>query len=383
MKIALIGPTYPFRGGLSHFTTQLAQRLRERHEVRFYSYSRQYPAWLFPGNTDPDPSAAAIQTECERIIDGMNPLTYWRAARRIVADRPDLLLLQWWTPFWLPLHTVVASAARRAGIPVIYLCHQLVEPDSSPTEWQIARLGLRAADGLLLLTRREAAIVERALPGKPLRAAHLPIFDEFPPITQGRAEARAALGLPADVPLLLCFGFVRRYKGITHLLDALAQIERPVHLLIAGEFWEPEEEYRRQISALGLDARVHIRNEYIPNEAIAPYFAAADALALPYTSGSQSGVAMVAVHYGLPVIASDVGGLAETIVNGENGLIVPPADSAALARAIARYVDEGLEESMRAAMERSRRRLSWGALITSIEELAHELAARSSERRGR
>ena len=157
------------------------------------------------------------------------------------------------------------------------------------------------------------------------------------------------------------------------MLEALAQIERNVYLVIAGEFWEPEQEYRAQLDRLGLADRVLLHNRYVPNEDVAAYFTAADALVLPYVSGSQSGVAMIAVHYGLPVIATNVGGLSETIVDGQNGLIVPPADSGQLARAIARFFDENVADSMRAAMQQSQQRLSWAALTSMIEELTHEL----------
>jgi glycosyltransferase involved in cell wall biosynthesis len=378
LRFSIIGPTYPFRGGLAHFTTLLVQRLRERHQVRFYSYSRQYPAWLFPGNTNPDPSAQRLQTECERWIDALNPLTYLRAARNVVADAPDALILQWWTPFWLPLHMIVANAARQAGIPVIYLCHQLIEPDSSPMEWQIARLGLRDADAFIVMTRRECEIIQQAFPGNPARVAHHPVYDEFPATDLSSAAARIQLGLNPDLPVLLNFGFVRRYKGISYLLEALAQLQRPVQLVIAGEFWEPVGEYQAQVERLGLRDRVIIHDRYIANEQIAPYFRAADALVLPYLSGSQSGVAMIAVHYGLPVIATNVGGLAETIVDGVNGLIVPPANSPALAQAIDRLLSEDLIPSMRIAMEQTRNRLSWAELINTCEELTHEQIARTS-----
>jgi glycosyltransferase involved in cell wall biosynthesis len=377
MKLALIGPTYPFRGGIAHFTTLLVRRLREQHDVSFYSYKRQYPAWLFLGNIDPDPSIVTMRVDAEMIIDALNPLTYWRVARAIVADRPDALILQWWTPFWLPLHALVAATAHRAGIPVVYLCHQLVEPDSSPAEWQVARLGLAQGDAFIMLTQREHAIIQRTFPGRPTRVAPLPVFDEFPDALQTPTQARQQLGLPADVPLLLCFGFIRRYKGINYLLEALAQIKQPIHLVIAGEFWEPEQEYQAQLERLGLTDRVLLHNRYVPNEDVAAYFTAADALVLPYISGSQSGVAMIAVHYGLPVIATDVGGLSETIIDGQNGLVVPPADSGMLAHAVARFFDEHLADSMRAAMEQSRQRLSWAALTSTIEELTHELCEKT------
>jgi glycosyltransferase involved in cell wall biosynthesis len=373
MKLALIGPTYPFRGGLSHFTTLLARRLRERHTVAFYSYTRQYPRLLFPGSVEDDPSAEALREPCERIIDSLNPLTYLDAARRIASARPDALVLQWWTPFWLPLHAVVAARARRAGVPVVYLCHQLVEPDSSPAEWQVARLGLRQGDGFVMMTGRESQAVARAFPGRPVRAAHLPVFDEVAPSRTPRDEARARLGVAADEPLLLFFGFVRRYKGLPLLLDALARLPAPPRLVVAGEFWEDEAEYRAQIDRLGLAGRVIIHNRYIPNEAVEPYFAAADALVLPYLSGSQSGVAMLALHHGLPVIATDVGGLGETVRHDLTGLVTPRGDAAALAGAIRRFFEERLAGRFREAIAADADRLSWGALIDKLEDVIHEL----------
>ena len=375
MKVAVVGPTYPFRGGIAHFTTLLVHHLRRRHMVDFYSYWRQYPAWLFPGNTDRDPSAEPLQEAVDRSLDPYNPLTWWRLARRLAADPPDLLLLQWWTPFWLPLQAALVRGARRAGVPVLFFCHQLVEPDSSPLEWQVARLGLRLGQAYLVVTERERAQLQAAYPQRRVVLGHHPAYEGFPSRGISPAEARAALGLPPlDTPVLLVFGFVRKYKGLRYLLPALAEVPGAAHLMIAGEFWEDEQEYHRLIADLGLTARVTIHNRYIPNEAIEPYFVAANALVLPYLSGSQSGVGMLAIQYGLPIIATHVGGLAETVRDGVNGLIVPPADSAALAAALRRFLAEALEGPMRAEAERVRARLSWPALIDLIEEIHDGLA---------
>lgn len=383
MKCAVIGPTYPFRGGLAHYTTLLVHHLRKRHTVSFYSYRKQYPSWLFPGNTAPDPSAAAFQEPCERLIEPLNPLTWLRTGRWILADRPDVLLLQWWTPFWLPLHTTVALMAKRAGIPVLYLCHQLVEPDSSPLEWWTAKPSLALADGLIMVTEAEYRRAQQAFPHAVVQRGHHPLYDNFPERGLTRAEARAELGIPQDVPLLLFFGFVRRYKGLRVLLEALAHTPLPVHLVVAGEFWEDEQEYRRLIAHYKLGKRVIIRNGYISNEAVEPYFRAADALVLPYLSGSQSGVGMLAVHHGLPVIASQVGGLAETIANGHTGLIVPPGNSTALADAITHFFADALAAPMRANLADLRGRLSWDALVRIIEETANDITGDATGRAGR
>jgi len=381
MKFAVIGPTFPFRGGISHYTTLLVRNLRQQHEVRFYSYRRQYPRLLFPGNTSADPSASTLYEPCERTIDTLNPLTWWLTARRIVKDRPDILLLQWWTPFWLPLLLIVSWAARRAGIPILYISHQFIEPDSSIIEWFFARTTLRLANGLIVMTEEEFGMARRVLPGKPIRTGHIPVFEGFPQQHLARHEARRRLGIDTDAPLLLFFGFVRRYKGLRYLLDALARVSQPVFLLVAGEFWEDEQSYRDQIRRLGLEERVIIQNRYISNEDIEPFFAAADALVLPYLSGSQSGVGMVALNYGVPVIATAVGGLAETVIDGETGLIVPPADSAALAHAIDRFFRENLGDVFRPTLDQERDRLSWAALIHIIEELSNELSGASVSER--
>lgn len=381
MKYAVIGPTHPFRGGIAHYTTLLVRRLRQRHDVAFFSYRRQYPKLLFPGNVGADPSESTLYEPCERTIDTLNPLSWLATARRIVAERPDILLLQWWTPFWIPLLLIVSRAARRAGIPILYISHQFIEPDSSLIEWFFARLTLRLADGLIVMTEEEFGMARRVLPGKPIRAGHHPIYEDFPRRELPRAEARRRLGVPADAPLLLMFGFVRRYKGLRYLLDAIASLPKPPHLLVAGEFWEDEQPYREQIGRLGLERHVTLHNRYINNEDIEPYFAAADALVLPYLSGSQSGVGMIAISYGLPVIATAVGGLAETVTDGETGLIVPPGDSPALARAIDHFFADNLGPGLRAGMAHSRERLSWDALIRIIEELSYELAGAGAAER--
>jgi glycosyltransferase involved in cell wall biosynthesis len=373
VKFCVIGPTYPFRGGIAHYTTLLVKHLRERHQVVFYSFSRQYPRWLFPGSTMPDPSNSAFKEPCEQIIDPLNPLTWWQTAQRIAADKPDVLLLQWWTPFWLPLLVTISTIARRARIPILYFCHQMIEPDSSSFELLLARPALRIGDAFIVVSQKDFAIVQRLTGDKPIRLGHLPIFDGFPRQGLTRNDARTFLGIEPDGPLLLFFGFVRRYKGLRYLLDALGELSQPPRLLIAGEFWEEETFYRDRIRRLGLERHVFIHNRYIPNEEIEPYFVAADALILPYLSGSQSGVGMIALNYSLPVIATSIGGLAETITDGETGLIVPPADSTALAAAIERFFRQGLSETFCAAISRGRARLSWDALIQIIEETSNDI----------
>ncbi|MCA1554283.1 MAG: glycosyltransferase, partial [Chloroflexi bacterium] len=327
------------------------------------------------GNTAHDPSVARLEERSEQTLDALNPLTWLHTAQRIVDSEPDVLLLQWWTPFWLPLYGCIAAVARRAHIPILFLCHQLVEPDSPLYEWRLARIGLGWADALVSVSAREREMLRRAFPNKPLAHGFLPVYDGFPEQSITRAAARAQLGIAPDVPLLLFFGFVRRYKGLRYLLDALARVSLPMHLLIAGEFWEDEQLYREQITRHQLSERVMIHNRYIANEEVERYFVAADAVALPYLSGSQSAVGATALHFGVPIITTSVGGLAETVKHKETGLVVAPADSAQLAAAIATCFGVGVLDTFRSQIARERERLSWPALIETIERLSRDVIA--------
>jgi glycosyltransferase involved in cell wall biosynthesis len=373
VKFCFIGPTYPFRGGIAHYSTLLVKHLREHHQVVFYSYARQYPRWLFPGSTKPDPSVSLLEESCERIIDPLNPFTWIQTAKRIVREKPDILLLQWWTPFWLPLLLVVSVIARRARIPILYICHQMIEPDSSSFELLLARPALRLGDAFIVVSQKDFAIARRIVGDKPILVGYHPIYDGFPNQGLTHAEACKKLEIEPNEPLLLFFGFVRRYKGLRYVLEAMGQLPKPPRLIIAGEFWEEEAFYRDLIRQQGLESKVIIHNRYIPNEEIESYFVAADVLILPYLSGSQSGVGMIALNYGVPVIATSIGGLAETVKHGETGLIVPPGDSNAIAVAIERYFREGLNKPFREAIFQGRAHLSWDALIRIIEDTSNDI----------
>jgi glycosyltransferase involved in cell wall biosynthesis len=351
--------------------------MRTAHEVDFFTFSRLYPSLLFPGNTDADPSGEICHEPATRCLDSLNPLTWRRTGKAIVEARPDVLLLQWWTSFWFGLNHSLCHHARNAGIPVITLAHQFVEPDASRVEVFFSRSALRRSDGLLLLSEKEMGMARRFKPEIPMRLGSLPGLHEPSEPIPDRSTARAQLGIDDDRPVLLFFGFVRRYKGLHILLEALASVAG-VHLVVAGEFWENEEPYRSRISELGIDDKITLLNRYQPNEELSRLFIAADVLVLPYVSCNQSAVATTALDHGLPVIASKVGGLAETIEDGTTGLLVPPGDSARLAEAVERFFAEDLGPVFRRAIASRGRRPSWAQLVSEIESLAAEVVQERS-----
>jgi len=249
--------------------------------------------------------------------------------------------------------------------------HNALPHERRPGDRLLTRYALRAMDGLVVLSDSVRRDVERLAPSVPvLQRAH-PIYDFFGEPVE-RAEARAALGLPADAPVLLFFGFVREYKGLRVLLDAMPQIRTRLpgaRLVVAGEFYDDEAPYREQTRRLGLGDAVRFDAEYIPNERVAHYFGAADLVVQPYLSATQSGVAQIAYHFETPVVTTDVGGLAET-VPPDAGLVVPPDNPAALADAVVRFFDEQMADELAAGVRRMRAATGWEPLCDAVETLA-------------
>lgn len=306
MRMVLITPTTPHRGGIAHFGTLLAQHLGAQHQLITWGFTRLYPRWLFPGSTDADPSHHIITCAVDHHIDGLNPLTWWQAWRTL--PTADVVIWQWWTPFWLPLIWFITWQSRRRGIATLAICHQLVEPDAAAWQAQLAVWALKRADAVLFLGQ-----APRTWP-TPHHTIHLPALSGLMTHHPTNAAARQQLHLNSTIPVVLSFGFVRDYKGIDTIIHAMAQSRIPYHLIIAGEWWPLRVNLRQLIAHYALDHRVHIYDSYIPNEQVATFFAAADIVVLPYRSGSVSGVAGLAHQWGIPIITSDVGTLAGAVV---------------------------------------------------------------------
>jgi glycosyltransferase involved in cell wall biosynthesis len=376
LKAAILGPTYPHRGGIAHYTTLLARALHRRHALSIVSFRRLYPGFLFPGTTQFDTSEAAIEPPVppEPILDSLNPLSWVRAGARLKALGPDFLVVPWWHPFFGPS---LGTAARRARgrerrTARIFLCHNVAPHEGTPLDRALTAYGLGGADAFLVHARSEASKLEALARGRPVRVHPHPSYEIFSERAPGREEARAKLGLSGRV--LLFFGYVRPYKGLLDLLQALTLARRDAwdQLVIVGEFYEPLERYRALLQDPAIRDRVRVVNRYVPNEDVAAYFAAADVAVLPYREATGSGIAQVAFGAGVPVIATRTGGLEEVVEEGVSGLLVPTRDPRSLARAIERFFDEGMSANLRAGVARARGRFGWDGLVDAIESLAQE-----------
>ncbi len=371
MKYVLIGPTYPYRGGISHYTTLLYQHLGAAHQVKLYSFKRQYPAFLFPGRTDKDPSRSPLRADCEYLLDPSNPLTWLQTFRKIREAQPDALILQWWVPYWALTFASIAFLVRRlTPTRVLFICHNVLPHEGSAIDRLSAKLALGQGHCFIVQSQRDEEDLKRLLPDAEVRRTALPLYDAFPSKTMERTLAKKSLGL--DGPVILFFGFVRKYKGLKYLIRAMPEVLRSVQatLLIIGEFWEDKEPYLRTMEELGLQGDVEVVDRYVPNEEVGLYFSAADVVVLPYVDATQSAIVSLAYAFDKPVITTNVGGLPEVVSDGETGFIVPPGDSQALAAAIVGFFREDCASRLAANVKARKNALSWEELVRLIEDFS-------------
>lgn len=367
MKIALVGPVYPFRGGIAHYTTRLHQTLvDEQHELLLVSFRRQYPKWLFPGSSDQDPSDQAMRVAGANYwLDSLNPWSWWQTVCRLRAFGPDLLILQWWTTFWALIWVVLVRGVRW-GRPtrVVFICHNVVPHEAKRWERWISRWVLAQVDGWVVHTDAERTRLHALLPHSVPQVTPHPVYDIFVGDTLSQTEARARLDLPNQGPLLLFFGMVRGYKGLDDLLEAMPRVlaaQPDTRLVVAGDFWGHYLTYTRRVTELKLAHAVILHDRYIPNEEVPLYFAAADVVVAPYRRATGSGVIQTARGLGKPVVGTDVVIPAPEQAATWYGRVAPPCDPPALAAAIVDFL-----QSPPAAPPLLGSGGSWHALTTAV-----------------
>jgi D-inositol-3-phosphate glycosyltransferase len=377
LRLGLVGIAWPMRGGIAQYTAILASELARRHRVDLVSFTRQYPSFLFPGKSQLDPSAAPLRFPSTPLVDSIGPWSWERAARHLARGRPDAVVYKYWMPFFAPAFGTIARRVKRICRPqrvrTIMVVDNLLPHERRPFDRTLTRYVMGATDAYIVQSTAVREDLIRLAPKARFLEVPHPVYNLFGEPTP-KAEARAALGLPAIGPLLLFFGFVRRYKGLDTLLRALPAIrsalDPPPRLLVLGEFYEGRAETAALVRELGLDDAVSIVDEYVADEKVGRYFSAADAVVLPYRSATQSGIVQIAYQLDRPVICTDVGGLAEVVRDGETGFVVPPADPEALTRAVVRYLRDGCEDRFVERIRVEKRKYSWDRMTEAIEILA-------------
>ncbi len=373
MKILIIGPAHPLRGSMAQFGSLLYNALKARgHGVLFHRFIRQYPKFLFPGKTQEDESKAPLEVESKALFDPLNPLNWFAEGIRIARERPDLIILNWWIPFFGPSYFAVLLFARLLRrTKVMLVVHNAIPHEKRPGDMLFTRLAFSMADYYIVMSGTVRDDLVKIRPNAKFILTPHPLYEFFGKPKE-KEDAKRILGVPGR--MILFFGLIRKYKGLHVLLDAMPRIlrETPLTLVVAGEFYEDKEAYTEQIARLGIGENVRVLDRFIPNEAVSDYFSAADALVLPYLSATQSGITQIAFAFDLPVIATKVGGLPEVVADGETGFLAPPDDPEALAEAVIRYFRTGSMEKFRDNVRREKKRFSWDAFAEAVEKLADE-----------
>lgn len=371
-RVAIVGPAYPLRGGNALFVAHLVDSLSSDYDVYVVSYSRLYPSLLFPGKTQMNLSRNPVKTTASRqLVDSISPASWVRAARWIAVPvrRPALVIVTWWNPFFGPALGVIARLVRRwTGAGIVFVAENVVSHENRFVDRFLTRFALSSADYFLVLSSVVASRIQALFPGVPMRQAALPIYDCYrAEQAGGGGEEGASLKEELNIkrPVVLFFGYVREYKGLKYLLEAMPAVlkQSDVELLIVGEFYDDRDRYERLIDSLGIRDHVTVVAEHVPDGAVGRCFDAADLVVLPYVSATQSGITQIAFAFGLPVVSTNVGGLPEVVTDGKTGYIVNPRDPEGLAQAIVRFFTGGEAEAMRANVEDEARRDRAGDLM--------------------
>lgn len=360
-KIAVVGPLPPVRSGIARHTCAIARALAARQDlsVKVWSFTRQYPKFLYPGEAETDDSLAApIDLDIRNTIDGVNPLSWSRTAGEINEFAPDLLVIPAWTFFLAPALGRIASLVRQTGAQCCTVVHNAFDHEASAWKEKLSLWQLAKTDRFVTHNDGLAKELSQNFPETRIDVFPHPVFDDLPqPIGTLTREAKLEL---------LFFGLIRPYKGLDLALEAVAKSNRKdLRLTVAGEFWQGLEETKELISKLGIANQIELMARYIDDQEAAELFHRADAIVLPYRSVTGSGVVATTYHYGRPVLATNLPGLAAVIESGKTGWLTPPADTDAMAKVIAGLDRETATKAGDAAREFGKQ-LSWSSFTDVI-----------------
>ncbi len=374
MKVIILGTAWPYRGGLATFNERLARQfVSEGHEVKLYTFTLQYPSFLFPGKTQYTNEPAPADLTIRRVLNSCNPINWLRVGHAIRKAAPDMLICCYWMSFFAPAFGLVSRIARRnERTRCIALVHNMIPHEPNILDKLFAPYFVASQDGFVALSESVVGDIEKvesqtSRVKRPKTFSPHPIYDHYGE-RMSKNEACKALNLPADKNYMLFFGLVRAYKGLDLLLGAFGCVKDQLpnlQLIIAGEFYEDEDKYRAQIAQLGLADRVIIRNEFIPDGDLRKYFGAADLIVQPYKTATQSGVTQVAFHFEKPMLVTNVGGLGEIVHDHQMGYACEPT-AEAIANDVSDYFTNNRQEAYTSYLQKEKTKYTWSKMTEAF-----------------
>lgn len=373
MKITIIGTAYPYKGGLASFNERMAQALQEQgHEVDIITFTLQYPGFLFPGKTQLSSEPAPAGLKITQAINSVNPLSWLKAGRGLKKSKPDLIIIKYWLPFMGPCFgTILRMAKRNKHTRVISVLDNVIPHEKRPGDNAFTKYFLKPVDAFVSMSHEVLQDLRSFTKAKPAVFSPHPVYDNYGDALP-EAAARKHLGLNTDGKYILFFGFIRKYKGLDILLEAMAD-ERikaaGIKLIVAGEYYGDREIYEAQIARLNISEQLHLFTDFIPNSEVKYYFSAADAVVQPYRTATQSGISQIAYHFEKPMIVTNVGGLPEIVPDGKVGYVTE-VSSTAIADAILKLYAASSIESFKEGIVEEKKKYSWDYFIGNLLKVA-------------
>jgi len=371
LKVIIVGPAYPLRGGIADFNEALSQGFIDMGiDCEVFSFYYQYPSFLFPGTSQFSTGEAPSSLKIHSSISSVNPLSWFDTAKKICQAKPDLVLVRYWLPFMAPALGTISRRVRKKGIPVLAITDNVIPHEARIGDRMLTNYFVKSCDGFVTLSKAVLEDLNAFTTNSRKKFLPHPIYSIFGN-NVSKEKARAELNLNSKDKIILFFGFIRPYKGLDLLLDAMADPrvkEIGVKLVIAGEFYEDQKSYINQIERNGLGDRVLLHTSFIPKDKVKNYFCAADMVVQPYRNATQSGITQIAYQFDRPMLVTNVGGLAEIVPNGKVGYVTA-INSGAIADAIFDFYTNQRELEFSVNVRAEKEKFSWSSFIQGILQL--------------
>ncbi|GGH71834.1 glycosyltransferase involved in cell wall biosynthesis [Filimonas zeae] len=383
-KAVIIGPAHPLRGGLASFNERLARQfMADGFDTAIYTFSLQYPGFLFPGTTQYSSEPAPTDLNIKVCINSVNPLNWLQVGNELRKLKPDIIVVRYWLPFMGPcLGTILRQVKKNKHTKVVCIADNVLPHEKRPGDKPFTAYFVKPIDAFVTMSEKVMKDL-RLFTQKPAQQVVHPLYDNFGAAVD-KTAARKQLGLPAEAPIILFFGFIRRYKGLDILLDAMAVLKNrqaaitcgdtqktissaDIRLVVAGEFYKDEEAYHEQIARLGIADVLELRTSFITDSEVKYYLSAADFVIQPYREATQSGVTPLAYHFEVPMLVTNVGGLADMVPDGKVGVVASP-DAESVANHIEELYRTGAAFYMPGLRE-EKKKYSWKVLTDTIRNL--------------
>lgn len=370
--IIIVGTSWPYRGGLASYNERLAREFqKEGHKVEIFTFTLQYPAFLFPGKTQFSDENAPEDLKIQRTINSLNPFTWIKTGRHIRKKKADMVIFCYWMAFFAPCYGTIARFARRSDTKIIGLIHNMIPHEPTILDKVFPGFFVNKMDGFVCMAGSVKDDIRKFdSASKPVVVSPHPLYDHYGDLLT-KIEASVRLSLNEQYAYVLFFGFIRHYKGLDLLLEAFADArlrQLKVKLIIAGEFYENPQPYRELIAKLNLENHIELRTNFIPDSDVKNYFSIADIVAQPYRSATQSGVSQIAYHFEKPMLVTDVGGLAEIVPHNKVGYVVDVSPKQ-ITDALVDFFENKRAEEFIQNIRKEKIKYEWSKMTAAINNL--------------